>query len=196
MGFRVSWLAVRGSSPEAIHAALGLTVGRSLDDRMDHPFEFDTAGAVTRRGWYVVTFGTCDHRLFSPLYFGTLSRGGELFACYINETVMDTDCQFWRDGAQQWSVTHRAETGQAHLQTDGPAPAVRIERLRQSALAKDVMDAGNVDHTFDVPLLLAWRETGFKHDRTSKRPQAFTSLIAANRPTAVTPKSMPRWKFW
>jgi hypothetical protein len=66
--------------------------------------------------------------------------------------------------------------------------------LRQRAIRLSVQD-GEVDYMFEVPSLLAWRETGFKHDRRTRQPQRFVELISSGQRNAA-PATKPKWKFW
>ena len=192
MGFRIGWLAVRGKEAQRIHAELGLSAVDHV--QADYPPDDPISGAPLRRGWYLVNFNEYDHPLMRSDRLKRLSEGAELFGCHIHETVMVCSTEYWRDGHGIWRVEHDAQIDLNHLESQTHAPAHRVLALKNRALSLGEADKGEVDHMFDVPMLLAWRDVGFKHDKGLRRARTFNLLSAAEGGTMDGPK--PWWKFW
>lgn len=175
MGYSLSWAAVRGRSAEAVRAELGLRpTGRTLEVP-----EGAFCSALLDTGWFVVL---ADHgaRFEDQAVLATLSAGGEVVACFVEEHVMASAASGWRDGKLEWSVGHQAEASLDHLDRQGRPPPALAE-LEAAARAKRQARAEGPDFLFDVPVDLAKAVTGFRHDE-GERP--FEEL----EPSAAPPK--------
>jgi len=177
MGYSLSWLAVKGKSPAAVCAALGL---RTTGQREEFP-EGDLCAAELPGGWYLIV---SDHteRVASDAALQTLSAGGELVTCFVEEHVMASAAAGWQDGRRLWSVTHDAQRGGDHLVAEGDLPpayaAIRdrlLAKQREQDLAKPPSSrhrqrkSGDFsqmrcDYLFSIPVELAQALTGYTHD--------------------------------
>ena len=165
MGFARSWLAVRGKPPVAVLEELGLraTGARGgLGSAAIH-------GGPAAAGWYLVVAEGAEHRFLAPAVARRLSAGCELLTCTVEEHVMFSQAASWRDGHQEWTVTHRGEQGPVGLEVAGEPPsefpAVR-ERLEAQQEAEGGAEA-DVDYLFEIPVVLVQQSIGFKHDEPS-----------------------------
>lgn len=184
MGFAISWLAVKGKAPEAIHAELQLhPTGR----REEIP-ESALVGSLSADGWYLIVAQGAEHRLISPSVMELLSRGCEAITCTVEEHVMYSESSGWRDGQRLWSVTHRGDEASTKktVREEGVLPAgyptIRERFIRQQK-AEDAAEA-QVDFIFEIPVALAQSFVGFKHDEASPayEAQGFEILESTQKP--------------
>jgi hypothetical protein len=153
MGASLSWFAIRGKAPEAVLQDFGLkNVGKEY---CKTPF----CGGALPSGWYLVIHGRHE---FANDEARRLSRGCEVIACFVEEHVMVSRAAGWKDGEQNWSVTHDAQEGDGHLEVKGEPPegfaAVRDH------LTKQQEEEGGADFIFDIPVALSKEITGYRHD--------------------------------
>lgn len=193
MGVSISWLAVSDMEPEAIHKQLGLLSSREFDADIKYPF----AGRVLPSGWYLVVANRCDSPMVRDDILSSLSMSARVVAASIEEHVMYCFSTCWLNGQQEWRVQHEAEKGTTHLDVSG-VPPEELETLRQGALARQSCheDEIGVDYVFDVPLELAKRVVGFRHDDNDPGPELEFFEILKVDERAETPLKRERWKFW
>ncbi|HJV68347.1 hypothetical protein [Ideonella sp.] len=192
MGYAIGWLAVRGKVPEQVLAELDAApTGRQL--------EFGTARLAACRlstGWFAVVINEAEHPWVGEDMLALLSDGAaEVLACRVEEHVMVSSAELWRSGERQWRVVHDARLGRDHLVAEGRLPAayagIAAEHRQLAAAA-----AGKpVDHVFEVPLKLAQRLVGFKHDEGGAGGEGgWDELRHGPMPEQAPPG--PWWKFW
>jgi len=188
MGFSLSWAAARGAAPEAIRDLLAL---RGTGTYENLP-ESEITGAALPGGWYLFVSQRDGLRLTDDAVMARVSALGEIVICYVEEHVMYSLATCWRDGRRVWSVSHDAQIGAEHLETQGepPAsyPAIR-DRLRNEQVAAGGKQA-DVDSIFEIPLELAYSLTGYRHD------QDFPGLSKNAFEVLTTTNSKPRQTTW
>jgi hypothetical protein len=200
MGFCFSWLAVRGKEREQVLAELGLAEVRPIEG--EFLFEQTYAATTLRCGWFGVFMNDFAHDFLSDKSLRSLSKNADVLGCMAYDTVMDSSSQLWRSGEREWLVRHNGQIGPDDLQVLGRPTGGRLECLRAWALqrSREHSNAGSnfVDYMYEVPLLLAFRETGFKESRASKIRSVFHEMTfesaASNSQTGHRAK--PFWKFW
>lgn len=161
MGFSLSWIAVKNSTPEAVCDRLSLRVTGERGNP-DSPL----SAASLPGGWYLVISDHDEQRLTDPKTLAGLSTLGEVVACYVEEHVMISSAELWRDGQRVWTVNHDAQTGMDHLSAEGNLPP-QFAEIRASLQAAQKADGGNkseVDHIFEIPVELAFSITGYRYD--------------------------------
>lgn len=193
MGVSISWLAVSDMEPETIHKHLGLLSSLEFDADIKYPF----AGRVLASGWYLVVANRCDSPMIRDDMLSVLSMNARVVAASIEEHVMYCFSTCWLNGQQEWRVQHEAEKGTAHLDVSGMPPE-ELETLRQGALARQLChdDEIGADYVFDVPLELAKRVVGFRHDENDAGPELEFFEILKVDERAETPLKRERWTFW
>jgi len=178
MGYSLSWLAVKGKSPAAVRDALGL---RPTGQREEFP-ESELCAAELPGGWYLIVSDHTEH-VAPDAVLQTLSAGGELVTCFIEEHVMASAAAGWQNGRKLWSVTHDSHRGHDHLAAEGDLPpayaAIRdrlVAKQRQEDLEKPpqsrpmfkrkITDLSQMrcDYLFNIPVDLAKALTGYTHD--------------------------------
>jgi len=157
MGFRLSWVAVRGKTREEIHQALAISATGVYEEFPESP----CTGAVLADGSYLVV-KDCglyeDHKQLSKL-----SVKGEVIACFVHEGIMVSQAAEWRNGKKIWSVVHNSQKALGHLEAQGKLPP-DYPALREQLEAKQAARVGGPDYIFDIPVELAKSLTGYRHD--------------------------------
>ncbi|MBX9814392.1 MAG: hypothetical protein K2X76_06800 [Sphingomonas sp.] len=155
MGFKISWLAVRGVDPAAMLDRLGLIDTGVLDEVNESPFSV----AALPGGWVILwanDFEYADDRRAL-----TLSVLGETIAVQLHEGVMYAEARGYGQGERRWSIVYDPDVDDVSRTGTPPAQMAAIEaacRARQAA------EDENVSHLFDVPLEVAASLCGFSHD--------------------------------
>src|SRR5918911_4142599 len=150
MGLALSWVAVRGKTPEQVLTGLDA----SLTGRQGVFAENRFGARQLRRGWYALYAQECGHPWVHEESLALLSGGAEVLACQLDEHLMFSSAELWRAGERQWRVIHDAQLGADHLAAEGALPevygpiAAEQRQLRAGATAK-------IDLFFEVPLKLA-----------------------------------------
>lgn len=187
MGIALSWIAVRGIDYDAVLARLSLTVTAEKANFWQAP----VSGRRGAGGWTLIAACGCDHRIIAPAGLAALSAGCEVLACSIEEHVNFSYAALWSQGARVWEVFHQGDQDCINLSTDGELPAQFSDAVAANVASRsmDQIDE-DIDSVFDIPLDLAERITGFRHDAASDRQDdLFQVLSEPARPA-------PWWKFW
>lgn len=190
MGCSISWVAARQTC-DALMKALDLEGSGQEEETFGAPI----AGRQLESGWYLIVANRCDHALISDSILARLSAQTDVVACSIEEHVMVCRAEYWAGGTKRWSIAHDAQVGTAHLEVVGDPPAPFTE-VRDGLLAKQAAEdlAGPlVDFVFDVPLEMARRMTGFKHDEDDEASRWTNFSAATGSPLAARDRW---WKFW
>jgi len=164
MGAALTYTAVRDGDPDRICASLKLEGTGQFEWFLDATF----AGIVLPPNWYVLVANR-SLRYYHDSIFSRLSADTTVLSCFLEEHVMYSTFSAWKNGAEQWSVTHDCNYGLAHLERTGEVPpdilAIAEERIAEQKSAGG--DKADVDHVFDVPVAAMAHYTGFRHDRVS-----------------------------
>jgi hypothetical protein len=189
VGFSISWLAVKGQSPEAVVASLGL---KDTGAKGEYGEEMHT-GCSLPGGWFLIVVNQCEHPFIAPPSLSKLSADSEVIACSIEEHVMVSTSECWKGGARLWRIEHNAQENIEHLTETGALPegysAIKRSLLKQQEEAGG--KEADVDYFFDIPLTAAKSIVGFKHDESSGLADGSFVIFAE-----TTAKSKPWWKLW
>lgn len=162
MGFSLTWLAVRGKTPDVVQRALGL----SPTEEREEFAESALCGAELPDGWYLVVANDELHLLEAKV-LAPLSKGAEIVAGLVEEHSMSSAATAWKDGVEQWWVAHPGGDAHRSLEERGALPSAYsaiLERLKREQAASDAKEPGVVDHIFDVPVELGRAITGYRYD--------------------------------
>jgi len=198
MGFAISWLAVKGKTPEAVIQELGLTPTGEMAEYGESLF----TGRALPSGWFLLVINQCEHKFVKPNSLASLSSNCEAIACSIEEHVMVCTSELWRNGAQVWRIEHDAQQSIDHISTSGllPDDYPTIER----EFAEQQKQAGgkkaDTDYFFDIPLQTAKSIVGFKHDEAELEDESFEVFKGNEASPHTDPISnqgkRPWWKLW
>jgi hypothetical protein len=99
----------------------------------------------------------------------------------------------WEENAQEvWYAFHEGDGDVHNLSTRGALPDF-FASVRDEALAEQAAEGGadaEVDCIFEVPLELARRITGFRHDSSENVAAEHFEVFLES------PPAKPWWRFW
>lgn len=165
MGWSLTWLAFPKCSAAQVHALLDLAPTGKTDE-----VSFGKTCGIEVDGGYIVHARGHGHALSSARSLERLSADGDVVAVQIEEHVMASSAELWSRGHRVWRVEHESERGREHLAESGRLPA-EYAAIKQRLLQEQTGD-DEVDHVFDVPLELARRVVGYRHDEDEERIHA------------------------
>ena len=155
MGYRVSLVAVKGRPAAEIQRVVGVAPTGRFEEIAEDP-----VSGLTLPGGVCVLY--LNRPPLADATLAALSAGAEVLVLSVNETFMASEVAGWSGGARVWSVSHDAQRGIEHLQTDGEIPEP-FPAIRSRLLAEQAGETG-VDHVFDVPVELFVALGGVRHD--------------------------------
>jgi hypothetical protein len=163
MGYAISWIAFRNQTSAQAAESLGL----SPSGRLEQEPESTYCGVRLDSGWYVVVINEYRHKFVQEQTLQRLSVAADIVAVAIEEHVMWSSAEAWKNGNLLWRVTHASESGRRHLEEHGlfPGQYLAVKERLLAAQQREDDGAREVDYVFDVPLELAEAIVGFKHDR-------------------------------
>ncbi|QTN29164.1 hypothetical protein HZ993_04810 [Rhodoferax sp. AJA081-3] len=118
------------------------------------------AGAVLPNGSFVVVMDEFWHPLIKRSTMEVLSNGCVVVGCSEYDNVNTSLAFLYREGLQQWQVTHTLDEGDDHLAVEGKPPQLLAGILAQAK--KDRREKG-YDAVFGVPASLVQQICGFRH---------------------------------
>ncbi|MDZ4760632.1 MAG: hypothetical protein SGJ21_06130 [Alphaproteobacteria bacterium] len=171
MSFSVVWFGVQGKSP----AAFLERAGYSDTGEEDAFADADVSGATYPDGWYVVVGSDLD--LFEVEELKAWSADARVVAVVNDEENLTSLATEWRDGKIVWSISHEPKDGEPVLAVEGTLPDV-FEEVKRNYLDK-LDGATPMEIAFEVPIEVAFRITGFRHDVMGFEPDppVFTRLV-------------------
>jgi hypothetical protein len=194
MGVSLSFLAIKGRTPEEIHRTLGLS-DTGVASGIDADPRPMVRGAALPNGWYLILFDDITHPLIvSQPLARTLSGGCEVVCGQAEEHDMYSACFGWRNSAIVWSVVHDARKAPDHLYVWG-APPARLDDIEAQAEAQAAQpEASDVDFIFEIPVELAYSCCGWRYDQSAFDwgTPAFTVLAEGKPPRQRTSLSPMR----
>jgi hypothetical protein len=193
MGWSISWLAVKDTPPQELLAHFGLEPGGESGVAFDSPISFKACPS----GWSILALQRFEHKFLAAEHAKALSAGHDFICCSLDDRVMVSASEGWRDGTRLWRVVHNAEEEVEEFQeveVSGSPPAALDEILATLRKEHEEDKEGGVDYFFDAPIRLAEALTGFAHDHAgdeeTKSPvENFKFVIAP-------PAAKRRWFFW
>jgi hypothetical protein len=163
MGYAISWIAFQDKTTAQAAELLGLFPSGRLEQEPESMF----CGVRLDNGWYVVVINEYGHKFVRERSLRRVSGAADVVAVAIEEHVMFSSAEAWKNGNLVWKVRHESESGPRHLEEQGSLP-VQYGSVKERLLAAQQREdegAREVDYVFDVPLELAEAIVGFKHDR-------------------------------
>ena len=194
MGFSISWLAVKTDDFDRLFEMAEVSPTTESDEWL----ESDFSGSGLKDGWYFFQAHGCDHPIISGDSLSRISTLGQTIACSVEEHAMVSVAEGWNGGMRSWTIAHNAQEGMFDLSAEGELPA-HFEAIKEDFISQQNAEGGkdaDVDFIFDIPLQVAKKICGYKHDEGSPPwippgPVAFTQLGRSE-----TTESNSSWKSW
>jgi len=161
VGIALSWLAIRGKSPESVLTELGF---RATGGQEEFPRSPATCSQLPA-GWFAIVIQRRADAHDGTLDLAHLSEGGEVVTCFVEEHVMFSSASAWAEGRRTWRVTHESDRGLRHLEVIGDPPSHLKELIERRTAEQDAESEGGVEFFFEVPVDLAERATGYRYDQ-------------------------------
>lgn len=161
MGFKISWVGIKGLSKSEALSALKATDTGVIDEANEAPF----SGAEIPGGWLILFVN--DFEFVRGEVLASLSSNCDLVACQVHEGVMVSAAYAYSQGAEQWSLVHNSQNGLRDLVVLGSPPPI-FERVRERLTGEQDANGGDssdVDYFFDIPVETAAALCGYRHDR-------------------------------
>lgn len=193
MGYSLAWIAVKGTSLEEAMSRQGLEF---TPERSDYA-ESDLS-AIPWGDWLLIVARRCDPRLLADANLTALSAATDVIVGEVEEHCMFSASELWRDGHRLWRVEHDAREAIDHLTTQGALPD-DYEPIKQRFAAQQSAEGGadaDVDHYFEIPLVLAKARVGFKHDEVRFGETEGKFVVLADPIAATRARSKSWWQFW
>lgn len=186
MGVSISLLFIRNREIAEVLSALELA---RTDEHHATPLvrrkAFVTAALPS--GYQLIWSNTCDEPRFAPAILAKMSAGGEVIVLAVEEHVMFSQAQVWRNEQLCWMLQHDGDVDATNLKSIGELPpAFDGLRHEQESLAAEEQDF------FDIPIKLTEQITGYRYDQTYawETGDTYTMLAAIKRAKPAF------WKFW
>jgi len=184
VGVSISLLFVRGPSVEETLSALALIV---TAERSGLPPERRRAIALVHlpSGFHMLWSNTCDERRFTKAARARLSERGEVALQSLEEHVMFSHIEYWRGGAQRWSVSHAGDIDDKDLTFTGEPPELF------DALRREETSPGHDGNFFDIAVRMGDQLTGYAYDREYDWDKGLFAVL-----DSAASAKRPFWKFW
>lgn len=193
MGYSLAWIAVRGIDLEEALNRQGLV---ATTERADYAEA--ALSAMKWLDWSLIVARRCDPRLLEAPNLAALSAGCEVVVGEVEEHVMYSAASLWSEGRQRWRVEHDAQEAIEHLVADGTLPN-EYEAVRHRYADQQASEGGadaEVDHYFEIPLVLARTLVGFKHDEVSADETDGEFVVLIDPAQAHRVKAKAWWQVW
>jgi hypothetical protein len=132
------------------------------DETNDAPL----SAAETKEGWTIIWSNDIMFGGDEPK-FSRISKFAPIIVCFIEEHTMFSLAMLFREGETEWSISHQGDGEDVFdLNKAGILPpfATEIEADLTAQQEKEGGRSADVDYVFDIPLMIAKRLSGFKHD--------------------------------
>jgi hypothetical protein len=171
MGFSLTYIAIKGKTPDAILAELDLTATNEFGGFAETPY----CAAPLPGGWYLV----CENRsadFTKEQFLQKFSLNCEVLTCSVEEHVMVSSASAWQNGKELWSILHESDKGIEHLETKGSLPASFVairDDLQSKQVAENQALGGKprrerehagTDYIFSIPSSTVQSIIGFTYD--------------------------------
>jgi hypothetical protein len=163
MGFSITWFAVPENNVEAFLTQLQLT---PTGDTEELPDSLISLGKLDT-GWSVLWYNEYQCPFLGELKVAAISENFDVLWCQVEEHAMASSAELWSKGKRKWRISHEGENGPKGLDTDGELPEA-LSAIRQEMEATQKAEGGEnaeVDFIFEIPLKVAEKIIGFKHDQ-------------------------------
>ncbi len=202
MGFRVSWVARRGSSSAELLDAVGCKLTGERHKFPDVGFYLLQLPGDEDGPWSVlIADGSENFTSLSSTHAESQSLGGESIYFWCSDTSMSTEMSCHRNGRRVWAIEYDCEDEKKRPLLDGDIPPVAKTLLAALEDEQRVSDeeGGGADHIYDLTAALGRALVGFRHDADAETddPEPYQVLAhSSHSPDVAAAVPRPWWKFW
>jgi hypothetical protein len=194
MGLAASWLAFHGIDRARVLERLRLAPNGQV---RDIPNRREIGVRDLPSQWTLVFFGDLEPSAASENSLERCSSGCRIVAGHLEEHVMFSAAEEWRDGKRLWRIEHEGDADTLDVTVTG-SPPENFEDLKRHYFAAQEAEGSReaeVDHIFDIPLALASSIVGYKHDES---PMATFELVEHPKSESAAPitAAKPWWRLW
>ena len=198
MGFSISWFGFEGKSKAKVLASFGLRDLGTVDVANEALFSV----AELPTGWTILFVNDYEFGGDAGV-LAEVSARSRVVACQAEEHMMASAAREYRRGRREWEVVHDSSYGRDDLAVSG-RPSEQLADIHRRLAAQNEAQVPDgwprVDYLFDVPVELAERETGFRHDRCRFAWGEPVFTAAESRRVASAQPGTPPWRramrFW
>jgi hypothetical protein len=162
MGFAITWYAVRETNAEDFLKQLELL---PTGETEEFP-ESLISTAKLDTGWRILWYNEYNCPFLGEDELGKISENYDIMRVLVEEHVMASSSEMWLGGKCKWWLSHQGENGPKGLSVEGEPPESlpKIRSEMEQAQPAAGGDKADVDHIFEIPLMIAQSIAGFKHD--------------------------------
>ena len=185
MGYRVSWIARRGSETQGI---IDVSRRQLTGERHDFPdvgwYLLELPNAVDTSWVLLIADGSENFGDLDPKHAKALSKGGNetlYFAC--SDTVMGSGLACFRNGSEIWTIDYYCEDENQRPAMTGDVPQVAHDILKALRAKQEADD--DVDYIYELTADVGRALVGFRHDIAPETddPEPFQVLDKKKRKT-------------
>lgn len=178
MGYAITWCAVPEEAADRLLSHLGLLPTGQSEQYPQSRF----SSAKLTTGWRLIW----SNKYNCPVLMNALATfvsDYDAVACQIEEHVMASSAELWRNGSRRWRLSHEGIDGPKGLESDGTLPQSygAIRKEMEDAQLAEGGEAADVDYIFEIPLKVAQSLVGFKHDENYGAALESDFMILSNR---------------
>jgi hypothetical protein len=166
MGFRCTWIALRGGTRDGVLLRLQLWARERSDEPVYDPGLY---GASLPGGWYLaIGDGGQYMTQLKEAHASSLSRNGEALFFYTDDTPMCTRLASYQRGELAWAITYDGSNGVGEPDIFGKLPESSVEcveRVRAEQAGAGGRDS-DTDYIYGLTMYVAEALIGFRHDET------------------------------
>ena len=161
MGFSISWVGFKGLRKADVLSELKFSDSGETDECNEAPYSL----AEIPTGWTILFSNDFDFGSVKRIKI--LSRNCTVISCQVHEGIMFSAAHESLSGRRVWNVWHNGQSEIYNVGVYGRVP-IFFHSTKQSLFEKQNAHGGRnagVDYIFDLPVELAFRMTGYRHDR-------------------------------
>ena len=180
MGFKLGWIATRTRKPEVLFEALDL---EATGDEQEHPTA-PFAATTLPMGWVVIVVND-EHARETTTEMAKHLSDHEVIQVHVEEDARLSLAARHVEGLCTWQVAHDGQQGEDHLFVEGRQP-IELAGIR-AWHEHDLRSNPEKESLFDVPIDLAKRLVGYRHDEDLPGLKKAHWQVLRRRERAVAP---------
>lgn len=166
MGFSICYITTK-ATPDQVLEHLALTATNEMQGMPD----YDWWVAQSASGYTVFWSEDFEFGMNSHDKIEVLSKLEDVYLVEVHEGVMWSSCTHWHQGTQLWGVQHTGDgsdpTDSSHFNLNiSGTPPENFDGIKAKFFEAQKTDGEDMDHVFEIPIVLAEQISGFRYDKT------------------------------